>query len=160
MHIKRLLLPIKGQRVDHDTLRFASNLVRHDHGSICLLYVVEVPREYPVDAELPAEASKCENILRNAEDFLKSQKVKVETEMLQARDAGPAIVREAQERAVDAVVLGLTYKRRHDSLTLGGVAPYIIEHSLCPVLVYREAKPDEATPRTREAVTSGTESKR
>ncbi len=160
MQIKRVLVPIKGQRVDQDTLRFASSLVRHEHGSICLLYVVEVPREYPVDAELPAEASKCENILQSAEEFLESKKVKVETEMLQARDAGPAIVREAQERGVDAVVLGLTYKRRHDSLTLGGVAPYIIEHSLCPVLVYREAKPDEAAPKSREAAASSTENRR
>jgi nucleotide-binding universal stress UspA family protein len=160
MQIKRVLVPIKGQRVDQDTLRFASSLVRHEHGSICLLYVVEVPREYPVDAELPAEASKCENILQSAEEFLKSQKVKVDTEMLQARDAGPAIVREAQERGVDAVVLGLTYKRRHDSLTLGGVAPYIIEHSLCPVLIYREAKPEEAAPRNKEAVASSTENRR
>ena len=68
MQIKRLLLPIKGQRVDQDTLRFASNLVRHEHGSICLLYVIEVPRQYPVDAELPTEAAKCEDILHNAEE--------------------------------------------------------------------------------------------
>jgi nucleotide-binding universal stress UspA family protein len=160
MHIKRLLLPIKGQRVDQDTLRFASNLVRHEHGSICLLYVIEVPRQYPIDAELPSEVAKCEDILHNAEEFLKSCKVKTETEMLQARDAGPAIVREAQERSVDAVLLGLTYKRRHDSLTLGGVAPYIIEHSLCPVLVFREAKPHEAAPKSREAAASGAEGRR
>jgi nucleotide-binding universal stress UspA family protein len=159
MHIKRLLLPIKGQRVDQDTLRFASNLVRQEHGSICLLYVIEVPREYPVDAELPSAVSKCEGILRDAEEFLKSQKVKVETEMLQSRDAGPAVVQEAQERGVDAVLLGLTYKRRHDSLTLGGVAPYIIEHSQCPVLVYREAKPEDAAPKPGEVVASSTGSR-
>ena len=150
MHIKRLLVPIKGQRVDQDTLQFASSLVRQEHGSICLLYVVEVPREYPVDMELPAEASKCENVLHRAEEYLKSNKIKVETEMLQARDAGPAIVQEAQERNVDAVLLGLTYKRHHDSLSFGGVAPYIIEQSLCPVLVYREAKPKDVTPGSNE----------
>ena len=150
MHIKRLLVPIKGQRVDQDTLQFASSLVRQGHGSICLLYVVEVPREYPVDVELPAEASKCENVLHSAEEYLKSNKIKVETEMLQARDAGPAIVQEAQERNVDAVLLGLTYKRHHDSLSLGGVAPYIIEQSPCPVLVYREAKPKDVTPGSNE----------
>jgi len=150
MHIKRLLVPIKGQRVDQDTLQFASSLVRQEHGSICLLYVVEVPREYPVDVELPAEASKCENVLHSAEEYLKSNKIKVETEMLQARDAGPAIVQEAQERNVDAVLLGLTYKRHHDSLSFGGVAPYIIEQSLCPVLVFREAKPKEASPGSSE----------
>ncbi|MCH8939784.1 MAG: universal stress protein [Chloroflexi bacterium] len=159
MHIKRLLLPIKGQRVDQDTLRFASNLVRHEHGSICLLYVIEVPRQYPIDAELPSEVAKCEEVLKSAQEFMKSQKVKVETEMLQARDAGPAIVQEAQERGVDAMLLGLNYKRRHDSLTLGGVTPYIIEHALCPVLVYREAKPDEAAPKSRETATSGAESR-
>ena len=150
MHIKRLLVPIKGQRVDQDTLQFASSLVRQEHGSICLLYVVEVPREYPVDMELPAEVSKCENVLHRAEEYLKSNKIKVETEMLQARDAGPAIVQEAHERNVDAVLLGLTYKRHHDSLSFGGVAPYIIEQSLCPVLVYREAKPKDVTPGSNE----------
>ena len=160
MHIKRLLLPLQGQRVDHDTLRFALSLVRHEHGSICLLYVIEVPREYPVDAEIPAEVSRCEHVLRSAEEYLKSQKVKVEAEMLQARDAGPAVVREAQERHVDAILLGLHYKRRHDSMTLGGVTPYIMEHSPCPVLVYREAMPDEATPKAREVAASGTESRR
>ena len=150
MHIKRLLVPIKGQRVDQDTLQFASSLVRQERGSVCLLYVVEVPREYPVDVELPSEASKCETILHSAEEYLKSNKVKVETEILQARDAGPAIVQEAEEREVDAVLLGLTYKRHHDSLSLGGVAPYIIEQSLCPVLVYREAKPRDLPPKSNE----------
>ena len=158
MDIKRLLLPLKGRRVDQDTLQFASSLVRQENGSICLVYVIEVPREYPLDAELPAEVSKCEDVLRSAEEFLKPCKVTVEAEMLQARDAGPAIVREAQERDADAILVGLTYKRRHDSLTLGGVAPYIIEHSLCPVLVYREAKPDNAAPASREVAASGTES--
>ena len=158
MHIKRLLVPIKGQRVDQDTLQFASSLVRQEHGSVCLLYVVEVPREYPVDVDLPAEASKCEHVLQSAEEYLKSNKIKVETEILQARDAGPAIVQEAQEREVDAVLLGLTYKRHHDSLSLGGVAPYIIEQSLCPVLVYREAKPKDTAHGSSEFPISNRES--
>ena len=158
MHIKRLLVPIKGQRVDQDTLQFASSLVRQEHGSVCLLYVVEVPREYPVDVDLPAEASKCEHVLQSAEEYLKSNKIKVETEILQARDAGPAIVQEAQEREVDAVLLGLTYKRHHDSLSLGGVAPYIIEQSLCPVLVYREAKPKDTSHGSSEFPISNRES--
>ncbi|MCY4624048.1 MAG: universal stress protein [Chloroflexi bacterium] len=143
MHIKRLLLPINGQRVDEHALEFACSLVRQEHGCVCLLSVIEVPREYAVDAELPSAVAQSEDLLRHGEAFVKSRKVKVEADLLQARDLGPAIVKEAQEERVDAILLGLPYRRKQDGLTPQSDAAYILEHSLCPVLIFREPMPEE-----------------
>lgn len=156
MHIKRLLLPIKGQRVDEHALEFACSLVRQEHGCVCLLSVIEVPREYAVDAELPGAVAQSEALLREGEAFVKSRKVKVEADLLQARDSGPAIVREAQEEHVDAILLGLPYRKKQDGIKASSDAAYILEHSSCPVLIFREPMPAENGRPTRE--TAGTTS--
>ena len=160
MHIKRLLLPIKGQRVDEHALEFACNLVRQEHGCVCLLSVIEVPREYAVDAEIPGAVAQSEELLRHGEAFVKSRKVKVEADLLQARDSGPAIVREAQEEHVDAILLGLPYRRKQDGLTPQSDAAYILEHSPCPVLIFREPMPAEPVRPTREAERAMSEGRR
>jgi len=48
------------------------------------------------------------------------------------------VIKEAQERAIDLVLLGMPYRRRHGRFSLGDVVPYILEHAPCPVLVLRE----------------------
>lgn len=144
MHIKRLLLPIKGQRVDEHALEFACSLVRQEHGCVCLLSVIEVPREYAVDAEIPGAVAQSEALLRQGEAYVKSRKLKVEADLLQARDSGPAIVKEAQEEHVDAILLGLPYRKRQDGLSAQSDTAYILEHSPCPVLIFREPMPAES----------------
>ncbi len=144
MHIKRLLLPLQGQRVDEHALEFACTLVRQEHGCVCLLSVIEVPREFAVDAELPSEVAHSEDLLRHGEAYVRSRKIKVEADLLQARDSGPAIVKEAQEERVDAILLGIPYRRKQDGLTSQSDATYILEHSPCPVLLFREPMPNDS----------------
>ena len=155
MHIKRLLLPIKGQRVDEHALEFACSLVRQEHGCVCLLSVIEVPREYAVDAELPGAVAQSEALLRQGEAYVKSRKVKVEADLLQARDSGPAIVKEAQEEHVDAILLGLPYRKKQDSISGQNDTAYILEHSPCPVLIFREPMPTQ-TGRPPQATAGAT----
>ena len=138
MGVTRLLLPLKGLEIDRESLRLASRMVKHDNGAIIVLYVIEVPREYPVDAELPDETSRGEEVLRQVEETLRHEKCKVTSlELLQARDVGPAVVQEAIEREADMILLGLPYKRRHGDFSLGQAAPYILENAPCQVLVLR-----------------------
>ena len=160
MHIKRLLLPIKGQRVDEHALEFACSLVRHEHGCVCLLFVLEVPREYAVDAELPGAVAQSEALLRQGEAYVKSRKVKVEADLLQARDSGPAIVKEAQEEHVDAILLGLPYRRKQDGMSGQSDTAYILEHSPCPVLIFREPMPADTGRPPRETAGAMSEGRR
>lgn len=160
MHIKRLLLPIKGQRVDEHALEFACSLVRHEHGCVRLLSVIEVPREYAVDAELPGAVAQSEALLKQGEAYVKSRKVKVEADLLQARDSGPAVVKEAQEEHVDAILLGLPYRKKQDSISGQNDTAYILEHSPCPVLIFREPMPSDTGRATHATAGASSEGRR
>ena len=138
MQINRLLLPLKGEQVDEEAVWLAGTLVKPTGGRVYALYVIEVPRDHPVDADLPAETSRGEAVLHQVEEHLKELKCEVTAEILQARDVGPAVIRESLERQADLVLVGMSYRRRHGVFSMGHAIPYILENASCPVLVLRE----------------------
>ena len=60
----------------------------------------------------------------------------VETDVLQAREIGPAIIDEAVERGVDVILMGIKYKKSFGQFSLGNVVPYVLKNSPCPVILY------------------------
>jgi len=62
----------------------------------------------------------------------------VETELVQARDTGPALVDEAVEWGADLIVMGLPYKRRFGEFNLGKTVPYVLKNATCRVMLFRE----------------------
>ena len=62
----------------------------------------------------------------------------VETDVLQAREAGPAIIDEAAEREINLILMGISYKRRFGQFSLGNVVPYVLKNSPCPVILYQQ----------------------
>lgn len=107
-------------------------------GIVWVLYVIEMGRALPLDAEVPAKSSQAESVLQRMEKVGRSKRCRVEGELLQARHAGAAIVQEAVERDVDAIVAGVPYQERFGSPSLGETTPYLLKHSPCRVIVYRD----------------------
>ena len=95
----------------------------------------------PLDVELPNETARGEHVLQRMEAFGRSLKCKVEGDILQARDTGAAVVREAADRQTDVIVAGMPYTERYGSPSLGEMVPYVLRHSPCRVIVYREQQP-------------------
>ena len=62
----------------------------------------------------------------------------IETDVLQSREAGPAILDEAVEREVDLILIGIAYKRRFGQFSLGSVVPYILKNASCRVILYHQ----------------------
>src|SRR5213082_1592077 len=62
----------------------------------------------------------------------------VETELVQARDTGPALVDEAVEWGAELIVMGLPYKRRFGEFNLGKTVPYVLKNANCRVMLFRE----------------------
>lgn len=132
------LVPVKGNIFDEDVVGLACSLVRPAKGLVRILYVIEVPRSLPLDAEVAVESLRGEQVLGRLEQLGKSYKCRVEGEILQARELGPAVVREAEDRKVDVVVTGVPYQESYGTPTVGELVPYLLKHSPCRVLVYRE----------------------
>ena len=58
-----------------------------------------------------------------------------ETDILQAREVGPAIVDVAKEREVGLILIGVTYKKHYGQFCLGDVLPYVLENAPCRVML-------------------------
>ena len=78
------------------------------------------------------------HFLDGVESVAEEEDLDVETDVLQAREVGPAIVDEAVERGVDLILMGITYKRRFGQFSLGNVVPYVLKNSPCPVILYQQ----------------------
>ena len=135
---ERILVPVNGSSMDHQALELATEIVRPSRGSLFVVYVIEVPRELPLDAPMNDQVSAAEAALAEMEEFCAHQRCHVATELLQARLAGPAVVNEITERGVDLVILGMDHERRFGEFTLGDTVPYVLEHAPCAVWVLRE----------------------
>ncbi len=103
------------------------------------VYVVEVDRRLPLDAELPEEFQRGERCLAQAEKIARDHKSKCEGDILQARDAGHAIVDEAVELGVEMIVMGVSqHSQESKVLDLGRTADYVLRHAPCEVVIVRD----------------------
>lgn len=139
LRLKNVLVPVDGSLASFDALALACSLSKRNKGTVYAVYVIEVSRTLPLDAELTPEASYAEEVLTRAEDVAQELDYRIEGEILQARDAGHAIVDEAIERSVDGVIMGVAYERPLGEFRLGETAQYVVTHAPCQVLLCRAA---------------------
>lgn len=138
---KRILVPVNGGSMDDDTMQLACDMARRVHARLYVVNVIEVKRSLPLETELPEEIQKGEEVLARAEVVARKWKQEIEAEVLQARDAGTAIVEEADRQKVDLIILGLSYKKKHDQFCLGDTVMHILRNAPGRVLVHREPIP-------------------
>ena len=139
--LSRVLVPVDGSALDDDVVSLACEMVDHKKGTVWVLYVIEVARRLPLDAEVPVETARGEQVLQQLEALGKSKKCRIEGEILQARSVGPAIVQEAVDRDAELLIAGTPYQEHYGSPTLGDLVPYLLKRSPCRVLVYRGQQP-------------------
>jgi len=138
MKLKTILVAASGNGADDEAVKLACDLAKKSKASIYVVYVIEVKRSLPLDAVIESEISRAEEVLTQAEDIAEEREYEVETDLIQAREAGSAIVDEAVERDVDLIVMGLTYKKRFGAFSLGRAIPHVLEEAPCRVLLCRE----------------------
>ncbi len=138
MEFHKILVPVIGTEADEEAIKLACRLAKKDKGEIWAFYVITIKRALPLDAEIESERQKAEDILDHIEMVAEEQDYEVETDVLQARDAGPAIIDEAVERGIDLILMGIKYKKRFGQFSLGSVVPYVLKNAPCPVILYHQ----------------------
>jgi nucleotide-binding universal stress UspA family protein len=138
MEFHRILVPAGGTEADEEAMRLACWLAKKAKGKIWAVYVVTVKRSLPLEAEIESEIRKAEGILDHIESVAEEQDYEVETDIIQAREAGPAIIDEAVERNIDLILMGIKYKRRFGQFSLGNVVPYVLKNAPSPVILYHQ----------------------
>jgi nucleotide-binding universal stress UspA family protein len=137
--VRRAVLHLGGGPTDVDVVEFGCRLARADHTTLVAVYVVEVDWRHDLDDELRSEREAASRALDVAEGLAERERVRLETQLLQARDVGAALVDEAVALDADAIVLGLPYKVRFGGdFALGQTIPYVFRNAPCRVFVVRE----------------------
>jgi nucleotide-binding universal stress UspA family protein len=138
MEFKKILVPVVGTEADEDTMKLACRLAKRDKGKVWAVCVVPVKRALPLDAEITSEIQHAEDVLDAIEIIAEEEDFEVETDVLQAREIGPAIIDEAVERGIELILMGIKYKRSFGQFSLGNVAPYVLKNAPCPVILYQQ----------------------
>ena len=140
--LSSILVTVSGEPSDENAVRLSCRLLNPQKGELHILYVIEVERALPVDAEVAPATAKGEEVLRHMEQVAQSyNRHTIKAELLQSREAGSAVVQEAVDRQVGAIVLGIPYKSIYGSFTMGTTAPYILKNAPCQVILWRDLVP-------------------
>jgi nucleotide-binding universal stress UspA family protein len=134
---RKVLVAVGGQEIDAEAVRLACRMTE-PHGRLYGVHIIEVNRSLPLGAVLDDVVERGEKILDEVEKLAAAAQLQVETELVQARDTGPALVDEAVEWGADLIVMGLPYKKRFGEFNLGKTVPYVLKNANCRVMLFRE----------------------
>ncbi len=138
---QRILVPISGVPTDVEAVRLASRLARRGKAKVMVVTVLEIKRSLALGTVQDVEMDTAETLLDTAERIARELETEIETELLQAREAGPAIVEEIAHWKADLVVVGMPFRLRFGEFHMGRTAPYILRHATCRALLFREPPP-------------------
>jgi len=141
MEFSKILVPVTGTTADDEVIKLACQLAKKSKAKIWTVYVLTVKRTLPLDAEITPDVKKAEDVLDHITIVAEDEGYEVETDLLQAREAGPTIVDEAVEREADLILMGVVHKRIFGQFSLGRVAPYVLQNAPCEVILYHQYTP-------------------
>src|SRR5690242_17005726 len=115
---RRILVPVNGNPTDEYVVAMACNIAKRLRSEVVAMYVIEVNRKLPLDADLSSETTRGEAALERAERQAEAVGVELATELVQARDVGTAIVDAATVRRTDLIILGIPYRKKYGEFDL------------------------------------------
>ena len=166
-----ILVPIFGSPLDDDIIQTAGRLATEDDDRpggpvIEAVWVFELPLSLPLDAPLPeAQMERARAALTRAKAVGEEYAgVTVATTVVRARRTGQAIVTEARERGVEAIVLAAEEPSRIRSGTrfgsssgpldnyVGDISKYVIRKASCRVIITAPPAPGTKAAKREAAI--------
>ena len=139
---KRILVPVNGKPYTERSFRWACQIAREAKTELHAVYVIEVPLALSLESEISDDINKGEEILARIEAIASEEKYKgLQARFLRARQAGPAVVAESENKFMDIVIVGVPYKRQFGECSLGSTASYIFHNVSCQIMLSREQAP-------------------
>ncbi len=132
---------VDGKRLDNELVRLACMMAKRAKRKVHLVHIIEVPRTLALGANLTKESEHADQLLTEAMTIAEDAGCEAVAEVVQARDAGQAIVEEAKDHACALIMLGLVRSKnkvfdgRDD---LGRTVPYVLTHAPCRVWVVQD----------------------
>jgi APA family basic amino acid/polyamine antiporter len=135
LEYRNILVPVAPGRETEEALDVACRLATERRARVVAVAVIEVPLELPIDADMPEAEAEANELLDYARTIGDSYGVDVVGRLVRDRRAGRAIVREAEQRNSEIIVMGAPRRRRTQAPVFGGTTDYVLKHAPCRVMV-------------------------
>jgi APA family basic amino acid/polyamine antiporter len=135
LEYRSIIVPVKPGRESEEAIDFACRLAGERGSSIAAVSVVVVPLELPLDAQLEQAESEANAALDAAVAIGELYGVDVVGRLLRSRNAGRAIVREAERRHSEIIVLGAPRADRPGRPIFSETVDYVLKNAPCRVMV-------------------------
>jgi APA family basic amino acid/polyamine antiporter len=133
LEYRSILVPIVAGDESREAVELAARLATERAGRIVLLRVIVVPLELPLDADLSEQTEEANRLLDAARLVAEPYGVRIVERVVRARNAGRAIVDEAERRGSEIIVLGA---RRSGAKTIfGGTVDFVLKQAPSRVMV-------------------------
>ncbi len=133
LEYRSILVPIVAGPESREAVEVAARLATERAGRIVLLRVIVVPLELPLDADLTEQVEEAHRLLDEAYAIVEPYGVRAVERVVRARQAGRAIVEEADRRVTEVVVLGA--RRGGYKTIFGATVEYVLKNATCRVMV-------------------------
>jgi nucleotide-binding universal stress UspA family protein len=133
LEYRSILVPIVSGPESSEAVDLAARLASERGATIVALRVIVVPLDLPIDAPLPREEAEADRLLDEARVIAELYGVRMIDRVLRHRNAGRAIVEEADRRHTEIVVLGAPRGRHRD--IFGKTVDYVLKYAPCRVMV-------------------------
>ncbi len=146
-NLTRILVPLLHENETTDrTVALATQMARHRNGNVEVVAVLEVPMMLPLDARVEEDERQALALLDRAESIAARSATRINKRLLKARSAGVAIVHEAEEKAVDLIIIANTPVRVRGSMQqIDPAVEYVMRNAPCEVLVLSHIAAGEET---------------
>jgi Universal stress protein family len=137
---KRILVPVCGKQTDEGAIALACSLAGcKSKKTIIAVHVIPVERCLPLDAEIEAALQTAESVITGAEQRIQKFGHMAMSDILQAREIGPALIEASIEHMADLILISLNCKTAFGEFYLGNVVPHILKNAPCRVILNYEA---------------------
>lgn len=141
-----ILVPVLGRNEVTDRIvALAVQMARQRNGRVEFLAVIQVPFTLPLNAQVEQDEKLALEALERAESVAAQcgarSAVQVSKRILKAREIGAAIVREAEERIVDLILLAnMPIRVRGSMQQIDPAIEYVMRNAPCEVLALSQGR--------------------
>tara|TARA_B100000809_G_C14810413_1_gene413608 strand:+ start:153 stop:569 length:417 start_codon:yes stop_codon:yes gene_type:complete len=138
MDFSSILVPVSGSSSDKQVVELACKLLNSPGSHLFIVYIIQINRSLPIDATLTPEIVRGDNILKSLEILAEKYKHQVTAELVQAREAGYAIVQEANHKKVDGIAMTIPNSTKFGRFELEKTVTYVLKNAGCKIVLWND----------------------
>src|SRR5579859_1031851 len=129
---------VGGAKLDSDLIYLGCQMAKGARRKVHFVHIIEVPRALPLKAVLTEESERADRLLNSAMEIANRVGCEAVAEVVQARDAGSAIVDEARDHHCSLILIGLVRNCGKPGSEIDKSVQHVLANAPCRVWLVQD----------------------